>query len=32
VNVRGGEKPNDTVSVKLVSVKIPEGEISFAQV
>jgi exoribonuclease-2 len=30
VNVKGTEKPNEAVRVKIVSVKIPEAEISFA--
>ena len=30
VNMQGTEKPNDKVSLKLLSVKIPEGEASFA--
>ena len=30
VNIRGDEKPNDTINLKLSSVKIPEGEVSFA--
>ncbi|MCL2382280.1 MAG: RNB domain-containing ribonuclease [Treponema sp.] len=30
VSMRGSEKPNDTVSVRLLSVKIPEGEAGFA--
>jgi exoribonuclease-2 len=32
VNIRGDEKPNDTINLKLSSVKIPEGEVSFLQI